>query len=376
MSHILGDTDRVDDTFPRPTKDGLKWANAGPDVIACWIADMDFPTAPAIVEALQRRARGDLGYPAWAADPQAGPLAEAFTERMLVRYGWDADPSAVRAFSDLNQALQVVLHIATDPGDTVAMHAPAYPPFLGTLEEMGRVLRTDLSDLADCRALVLVNPHNPTGRVFTRSELAALAEQVERHDLLVVSDEVHADLVYSPAEHIPFASILPERTITLTSATKAFNLGGVRCALAHLGPPRIRETLRSHPSFLYGGANVFGVEATVAAWKHADGWLSDTMTVLDRNRQLIASRVPGYVAPDATYLAWLDVGRPGMAEVLEREARILVSDGATFGPGGERFVRVNFATSAEILTEVLDRLTRVCAIPAATSPRPEPLTGR
>ncbi|MFE3453476.1 MalY/PatB family protein [Nonomuraea sp. NPDC059194] len=358
----------MDDTFLRPTKDGLKWANAGPDVIACWIADMDFPTAPAIVEALQRRARGDLGYPTWAAEPQAGPLAETFAERMLVRYGWAADPSAVRAFSDLNQALQVVLHLATEPGDAVAMHTPAYPPFLGTIEEMGRMLRTDLSDLAGCRTLLLVNPHNPTGKVFTRSELSALAEQVERHDLLVISDEVHADLVYAPAEHIPFASILPERTITLTSATKAFNLGGVRCALAHLGPPRIREALQAQPSFLYGAANVFGVEATVAAWKHADGWLRDTMTVLDRNRRLIASRVPGYVAPEATYLAWLDLGRPGMTEVLEREARILVSDGAAFGPGGETFVRINFATSTGIVSEVLDRLGRVCSLPEHALP--------
>lgn len=354
----MGDTDQVDETIRRPPKDGLKWAGAGPDVIACWIADMDFPTAPEIVEALQRRARGDLGYPAWAAEPQAGPLAEAFAERMLVTYGWDAEPSWVRSFSDLNQALQVMLHLTTGSGDTVAMHAPAYPPFLGTIAEMGRRLRTDVSDLSGCRALVLVNPHNPTGKVFSRPELVALAEQAERHDLVVIADEVHADLVYAPGRHIPFASILPERTITLTSATKAFNLGGVRCALAHMGPPRVREALRAQPSFLYGGANVFGVEATVAAWRHADGWLRDTMTVLDRNRRLIAERLPGYVPPEATYLAWLDLGRPGMAEVLEREAKIMVSDGAAFGAGGESFVRLNFATSEAILTEVLDRLDR------------------
>ncbi|MGW4470909.1 MalY/PatB family protein [Nonomuraea sp. NPDC004354] len=349
----------MDDFFPPPAKDGLKWASAGPDVIACWIADMDFATAPPIVEALQRRARGDLGYPTWAADPQAGPLAETFAERMLTRYDWPADPAAVRTFSDLNQALQVVLHLATEPGDRIAMQVPAYPPFLGTIEEMGRTLHTDLADLAGCRALVLVNPHNPTGKVFTRDELTTVAEQAERHDVLVIADEVHADLVYSPATHIPFATILPERTVTLTSATKAFNLGGIRCALAHVGSARVRDALQSQPAFLYGGANIFGVEATVAAWRHGDGWLRDTMAALDRNRRLIAERVPGYAMPEATYLAWLDMRRPGMAEALEREARILVSDGAAFGPGGETYVRVNFATSTETLAEILDRLARV-----------------
>ncbi|GAA2404377.1 MalY/PatB family protein [Nonomuraea africana] len=351
----------MDEITLRPVKDGLKWANAGPDVIACWIADMDFRTAPEIIEALQRRAHGDLGYPAWASEPQAGPLAEAFAERMLAKYGWAAEPSWVRSFTDLNQALQVILHLTTTPRDGVAMQVPAYPPFLGTLDEMGRRLHTDLADLTGCRALVLVNPHNPTGRVFTRAELTALAEQAERHDLIVISDEVHADLVYEPGRHIPFAAILPDRTITLTSATKAFNLGGIRCALAHVGPSWVREALQAQPSFLYGGANVFGVEATVAAWRHADGWLRETMTVLDRNRRLIAERFPGYVPPEATYLAWLDLGRPGMAEVLEREAKILVSDGAAFGPGGESFVRLNFATSEAILTEVLNRMDRALA---------------
>ncbi|MER6948742.1 aminotransferase class I/II-fold pyridoxal phosphate-dependent enzyme [Nonomuraea sp. NPDC000554] len=357
----------------KSTHDGLKWAKAGPDVIPAWIADMDLPTAPAVIEVLRRRAEGDLGYPVWLESPQPGPLAEAFAERMTTRYGWDADPSLVRAYSDINQALQVLLHVCTSPGDGVALHTPAYHPFLGTLTEMDRPLRPiplqpdgdswrfDPPDLAGCRVLLLVNPQNPTGRVFTRDELTELADHVERHDLLVIADEIHADLAYAPHEHIPFATILPERTVTLTSATKAFNLGGIRCSVAHIGSPEVRKALDAQPSFVYGSAHVFGVDATVAAWRHGDAWLDETRALLDRNRRTIAERLPegvGYRLPQATYLAWLDYGRPGAAERLEREARVMLSDGAGFGPGGENFARLNFATTEPVLTEILNRLSR------------------
>ncbi|MFG1705970.1 MalY/PatB family protein [Nonomuraea sp. M3C6] len=345
-------------------------------MIPAWVADMDLPTAPEVVEALRRRAQGDLGYPAWMIEPNAGPLAEAFAERMTNRYGWPADPSLVRSYCDLNQALQVLLQIWTRPGDGVAVHTPAYHPFLTTLDVMERPLRPiqlepdgdswrfEVPDLSGCRVLLLVNPHNPTGRVFTRAELTELAEHAERHDLLVIADEIHADLAYEPHRHIPFATILPERTVTITSATKAFNLGGIRCSVAHFGHPGVLEALKAQPPFLYGSANLFGVEATVAAWRHGDAWLQETLAVLDRNRRTIAERLPGrfgYRLPEATYLAWLHADRPGMAEVIEREARVRLNDGAAFGPGGEHYVRLNFATTEPILTEILDRLARVKA---------------
>jgi cystathionine beta-lyase len=357
----------------RALHDGLKWSAVEPDVIPAWIADMDLPTAPAVIEALRRRAAGDLGYPSWLLEPNAGPLAEVFAERMTAKYAWEPDPSLVRAFSDLNQALQVLLQIWTEPGDGVAVHTPAYPPFLSTLEVMGRRLqpiqfepvdgswRAAVPDLSGCRVLLLVNPHNPTGRVFTRAELTELAEHAERHDLMVIADEIHADLVYEPHRHIPFATILPERTVTVTSATKAFNLGGIRCSVAHFGHPGVRAALAAQPPFLYGSANLFGVEATIAAWRHGDAWLADTVALLDRNRRTIAERLPGsfgYLLPEATYLAWLHTGRTGMAEVFEREARVRLNDGAGFGPGGEQHVRLNFATTEPMLTELLDRLTQ------------------
>lgn len=342
-------------------------------MIPAWVADMDLPTAPAVSEVLRRRADGDLGYPAWLLDPAAGPLAEAFAERMAGKFGWQADPGLVRPFNDLNQALQVLLQLWTRPGDGVALHVPAYHPFLDTLSVMDRPLRPiqmepdgdtwrfEVPDLSGCRVLLLVNPHNPTGRVFTRTELTELAEHAERHDLLVIADEIHADLVYEPNRHIPFATILPERTVTITSATKAFNLGGIRCSVAHLGHRGVREALEAQPPFVYGSPSVFGVEATVAAWRHGDDWLARTVALLERNRHTIADRLPDtfrYRVPEATYLAWLHVGRPGMAEVFEREARVRLNDGAGFGPGGEHCVRLNFATTEAILQEILNRLAR------------------
>ncbi|GAA3159388.1 aminotransferase class I/II-fold pyridoxal phosphate-dependent enzyme [Planomonospora alba] len=364
-------------------RDGAKWSSAGPGVIPAWVADMDFPVAPAVREALIRRARGDLGYPSWLDRLGDGPLAEAFAERMERRYGWHADPGHVRSFTDINQALQVVLHLATRPGDAVALHVPTYPPFLQTLADMDRPpLPIPLEPAGDswgfdtdalaarlaegrCRVLLLVNPQNPTGRSFTRRELTDLAELAERHDLLVVSDEIHADLTHAPARHVPFATLLPERTVTLTSATKAFNLGGIRCSVAHLGAPAVREALSAQPRHLYGAAHVFGVDATVAAWRDGDDWLERVRALLDRNRRLVAERLPqgvGYRVPDATYLAWLDFRGLGTgedpADLLQREARVMLSQGPPFGPGGEGFARLNFATSEPVLSEVLDRIAR------------------
>ncbi|MGW0805163.1 MalY/PatB family protein [Nonomuraea sp. NPDC002799] len=351
--------------------DGLKWAAVPPGVIPAWIADMDLPTAPEVIETLSRRATGDLGYPSWLMEPNAGPLADAFAERMTTRYGWQPDPALVRSFSDINQALQVLLQICTRPGDGVAVHTPAYHPFLTTLQVMKRPLhpirfepdggswRFEVPDLSGCRVLLLVNPHNPTGRVLTRDELNELAEHAERHDLLVIADEIHADLTFEPHRHIPFATILPERTVTVTSATKAFNLGGIRCSVAHFGHQGARKALEEQPPFVYGSANLFGVEATVAAWRHGDAWLERTRALLDRNRHTIARLLPEaftYRVPEATYLAWLHVGRPGMAEAIERAARVRLTDGAGFGPGGEHHVRLNFATTEPVLAEILNRL--------------------
>lgn len=364
---------------------GIKWAMAtARGALPAWVADMDFPVAEPIRDALVEAVHTDLGYPAWDDKPGENPLAEAFADRMKSRYGYTLRPEHVRVFTEVIQALQAILHVATEPGDAVAMHTPAYPPFVQTLAAMGRrlvpipMLDTDggwsfdldrfAADVAQrgCRALILVNPHNPTGRVFSQDELSALAEIVQRHDMLVISDEIHAELTFQPHRHVPFATLAPDlaaRTVTLTSASKAFNLAGLRCSVADVASDSVRAALDALPPVLLGQPSSLGVIGTVAAWRHGDPWLADVLAILDRNRRLVAAELPSGVRhhlPEATYLAWLDwralgLGDDPAATLLARN-KVMLSSGPDFGPGGAGYARLNFATSGPILTEILRRL--------------------
>ncbi|RJL31904.1 MalY/PatB family protein [Bailinhaonella thermotolerans] len=382
--------DDLDLDFLR-AREGVKWNAVGPDVLPAWIADMDFPVPAAVREAIARHADRELGYPSWDSEDVANPLGEAFTARMDRLYGWRPDPAHTRVFTELIQALQVVLFAGTEPGDGVLIHTPAYPPYLGTLELMGRrtvpipMIDTPdgwsfdagrlAEDAAGCRVLVLVNPHNPTGRAFRRDELEAIAEVAERHDLLVVSDEILSDLVYAPHEHIPFASVgsgAAARTVTLNSASKGFNLAGLRCSVAHVGHEGLRRALADYPPQLFGDVSALSVTATIAAWEQCDDWLKEALATLDRNRALLADHLPPGVrfrTPEAAYLAWLDcrplaLDRDPAAFFLDH-AGVKLVPGPSFGPEGEGFARLNFGTPAPVLRQILTRLT-------AATPTPRP----
>ncbi|MFC4908338.1 MalY/PatB family protein [Actinomadura gamaensis] len=363
-----------DDIDRKALGGGIKWGNVDPGVLPAWIADMDFPVAPPIREAVQQRL-DYLGYPRWDDTPALNPLRESFAGWMQRHHSVTLDPSRMHVFTELIQALQVVLHLGTRPGDLVAMHCPAYPPFLKTIERMGRRLlpipMTDTPDgwafdperAAGAKALVLVNPHNPTGRVMSHAELSALAEVAERDGMLVVSDEIHADLTYEPHRHVPFASLL-DRTITLSSASKAFNLAGLRCSVAHIGDARVRDALAAMPPQMFGEVSSLSVAATVAAWQQGDQWLDEARRTLTRNRDLLATGLPPGVrhhTPEATYLAWLDcraldLGTDPAAHFLKHSG-VRLSPGPDFGPGGEGFARLNFATGLPVLQEILHRLS-------------------
>ena len=370
-------------------KENIKWRRAEHDVLPAWMADMDFPVAEPISEALSAAVRrGDLGYPAWSNWMGLSPLAEPFARRMTELYGWEPRLDWVRNFSDVIQALQVVLYLTTQPGEAVAVHTPSYPPILKSITLMGRQVIASLMERSGddwgfdpgrleqdvarpgCHTLIIANPHNPTGHVYTRAELQVLADIAVRNDLLVISDEIFAELAYPPHRHIPLASLGPDiaaRTVTLTSATKAFNIAGLRCAVAHVGAARLREAFDACPPDLFGVVGQLGVEATKAAWQKGGAWLAALVDHLRVNRDLIAGTLAaqapaiGYHPPQATYLAWLDcrqletVAEP--AAFFEEKARVLLLPGAGFGPGGAGFARLNFATSTEILTEILTRMT-------------------
>jgi len=362
-----------------------KWSSYPPEILPAWVAEMDFPVAEPIRVALQESLdHSDMGYPI---APGRTGIREAFAERMESRYGWRVDPHQVEVLSEVVQGLYLALSSFAGPGEGVVVQTPIYPPFLGGVEETARRLvekpltlgtegwEIDFDDLAqnldrETRIFLLCNPHNPSGRVFDRGELERIAELALEHDWVVVADEIHADLVFDERVHIPFASLAPEieaRTLTLNSASKSFNIPGLRCAVAHFGSPDLRKRLdAAYPRHIRGGLGLSGLYATIAAWRECDAWLDALRNHLEANRnylmQELASRFPGIrcEAPQGTYLAWLDCSGLGWEEspyarFLER-GQVALSDGARFGPGFEAFVRLNFATSREILEQVLARM--------------------
>ena len=345
---------------------------------------MDFDVAPPIRRAIEKLIdTGDFGYPR---HQTAADLPAIFAERMGFRFDWPIDPSEVRLVSDVVQGIETLLLIYSPEGDGIVVQTPIYPPLLKSVGGCRRrlvespLVRTDtgwemdferLRAIIDdgTRVLLLCNPQNPTGRAFSRAELEALAEIVLERDLLVISDEIHQDLVFSESYHIPFASLSPEiawRTVTFTSATKAFNIAGFGCAVVHIGNKNIRADFDDLPSRVLGRVSAASTAALTAAWTEGDEWAQKVVPYLQANRDLVtdflARELPDidYVAPQATYLAWLDCRKldlqPTPAAFYLEKARVALSEGSNFGPPGEGFVRLNYATSTAILQEILDRL--------------------
>ena len=351
---------------------GVKWQQH-PERLAAWVADMDFPMAPAITDRLQSIIdRGMAGYQKWGTG--ASPAGRIFVDRMASKYGWDIDVDRVHDLADVLQGVRLAIGMLTEPGAAIALHTPAYYPFLQSLADMDRRLVHAPFDIDELRAviasenpaaLLLCHPQNPTGHVFDRSQLEAIAEIVEEFDLIVISDEIHSDLVYAPKTHIPFASLssaVESRTITVTSTSKAFNLAGLRWAVMHVGIERFDTMVRSYPKHWFGSPNLFGVEAAVAAWTEADDWLAAVMDVLDENRhrlaELVEEHLPGaqYQIPSATYLAWIDCSMFGDGDgpfELFQSRGVELSPGMQFGENGSGHVRLNFATSPAVIEQIV-----------------------
>ena len=366
----------------------IKWNHYPDDVLPAWVADMDLPPAPVAVDAVRALLdRGDLGYNFAA----ASRIPDVFARRQNERFGWSPDVESTRLFCDVLQAVELALWAHTKPGDGVVLLTPVYHPFYAAIETAKcRLVDVPLDDPsweldaerleaaidATTRVVLLCNPHNPTGHALRVEELRALADIAERHDLLVISDEIWSDLVFAPARHIPFASVSPEaaaRTVTITAASKAFNLAGMCCAVGHLGHEGVAAAVGALPRHLLGAVSSPGAEATLAAWTLGDEWLETTNTQLRANRDHLAARLArelpevGLTTPEATYLAWLDFTALGLGDdpagALLDTARVALSGGLQFGAAGAGFARLNFATTRTLLDEIIDRL--VAAIGAA-----------
>ncbi|WP_323101601.1 MalY/PatB family protein [Intrasporangium sp. YIM S08009] len=364
----------------RRDRTSVKWRRYDPDVLPLWIAEMDAQPCPAVVEAVGAAVqRGDTGY-AWTVD-----YAEAFAEHAADTWGWRPDPGATVRVTDVLTGVTHLLGLLTDPGGPVVLTTPVYNAFFEVVEAAGRRvveaplgadLRLDLDSLAEAFAtataggtravLLLSNPHNPTGTVHTADELAAVARLAEDHGVRVVSDEIHGALVYTSSTFTPYLTVPGTgRGIVVSSASKAWNLAGLKAAVIAPGPDAVSDVRRLHP-FVTFGASHLGVVAHVAAWRHGREWLAHLLAELDANRallsRLVTERLPGarLVVPEATYLAWLDLRGLGLgdrpATRLVDTARVALSDGPTFGSVGAGHARVNFATSPDILAEAIDRI--------------------
>ena len=366
---------------------GIKWGREGPDVLAAWVADMDVELPAVVLDAVRERIdSGGLGYDFY---DQPIPVLRVFAKRMGEAFGWQVDPLDVVRVHDVIQGLELAITSCTEPGDGVIFQTPAYPPFFSSVEGHGRrvvpnpLIRHDdswrldldhfesVASAPDVTAVILCQPHNPCGMVLDADDIAAVIDIAERHDLVVISDEIHCDLVYAPRRHIPVASVselASERTVTVTAATKSFNMAGLRMAFLHSASSRYGPIVKKIPKRLIGGIGILGQVATIAGWTEALDWLDELVAGLDSNRrllaELLAERLPEvrYRPPDATYLAWMDCRELGLgddpASVFLGRGRVYLNSGLDFGPEGAGHVRLNFATSPAMLDEATARMAK------------------
>ncbi|MFD3585261.1 MalY/PatB family protein [Streptomyces sp. NPDC058683] len=357
----------------------MKWRTYPQDVLPVWVAEMDVPLAGPVVRAVTDAMElGDTGYPAGTG------YAEAFAAFAAKRWGWHGlDVARTAIVPDVMLGVVEMLRLVTGPGDPVVVNSPVYPPFYQFIEHADRRVveaplgadgRIDLDVLAEAfrglgggrAAHLLCSPHNPTGTVHTAEELAAVTELAERYGVRVVADEIHAPLTAPGVDFVPYLSVPgSERGLSLLSASKAWNLAGLKAALAVAGPGAAADLARMPEEVSHGPSHV-GVIAHTAALTDGTAWLDALLAGLDENRRLLAAlldrHLPAirYRPAEATYLAWLDCRALGLgddpAEVFLARGRVAVNSGIPFGTGGAGHVRLNLATSPEVITEAVRRM--------------------
>ena len=358
-----------------------KWRAFPPDVLPAFIAEMDYDLAEPVLAAMREAIElSDCGY----ANPTG--LGESFARFAAARHDWAVDPGYVHLIPEVMGGAETLLYLATEPGDAVVINPPVYPPFFEHITNSGRKVaegplarrdgtwELDFAGLeaafaAGARGYLLCNPHNPTGRVFSAQDLSRIGELAAQYGVLVLSDEIHAPLTLPGARHTPFVAAgdaAAEQGVTLASASKAFNIAGLKGAVAVAGSPSQQRLLARLPPACQYAAGLLGVLASEAAWTVCDQWLDALLAQLDHARaefgRLLGERLPGarYVPPEASYLAWVDCSAldlgPEPAQVFLQRGKVALGRGLNFGTPGDGFVRVTIGTSSALLADIVDRM--------------------
>jgi cystathionine beta-lyase len=362
----------------------VKWRQFPSDVLPLPVAEMDFPIAEPVKFALRDMIeRSDTGY--------LGPfpeMFEAFAEFARQRWNWNVDVSQMRIATDVGVGTVEVIRTLINPGDRVMLNSPVYDNMWRWVAEVKATLvdvpleENNLEYSLDLDAIeleykkgikvhILCHPHNPVGVIFSKEVLAKLADLAVKYQVKVISDEIHGPLVYEPKTFTPFLAVSDaarEVGIAVTSASKGFNLAGLKCALIITSSQELKEKINSMPISVAFRASLFGAVAATAAFRDSLAWLDGVIAALDENRnlvrRLIDTQLPaiGYRIPDFGYLAWLDLSNLGLGEdptklILER-GKLAINGGVMYGPKHTSFARLNFGTSPEIITEAFHRIQK------------------
>lgn len=367
-----------------------KWRGFDRDVLPLPVAEMDFPVADPIRAVLAEMvAQSDLGY--LGSVPE---LAAGFAKFASERWNWSVDTSQVGVAADVGVGVVEVLRVFTKPGDTILINSPVYQNFYnwinethltkvdvpftrtGPQSESENPWQLDLDEVekayaAGLKVHLICSPHNPLGRVFSKDELTRIADMAKKYGVLVISDEIHAPLTFAEKSFIPFLSISEnarEVGITITAASKGWNIAGLKCAIIISHNDAIKTKLDEMPLAVHFRASILGAFASAAAFADGGVWLDSVMKQLDHNRflirDLLTAKLPSvkYHIPHNSYLAWLDLESLNLGEnptqTLLEKGRVAFNPGHSYGAQCSQYVRLNFATSPEIITEAIDRIVR------------------
>jgi cystathionine beta-lyase len=376
---IAHDFDTVIDRRQVPTS---KWDRYPEGVLAMWVADMDFPVAEPIAAALRYR----LEHPVFGyGGPGPATLRDVIASDMQDLYGWSISPADVVFLPGVVPGFNQALKAITQPGDRLVVETPVYPPILAAAAnwDLARVdvpvrpvadgssvnLDRLTGALGDAAAFLLCNPHNPTGRTRTRAELEAIANACLASGAVIISDEIHCDIVYGGGKHVPIAALSPEvarRTITLMAASKTYNIAGLKTAYAIIPDAELRRRFVGASLGMSEGANVLGLVATEAALRHGRPWKQALLSYLEANRDHLVARLGQEIpeirvnAPEATYLAWLDCSALDLGDAYRfflDKAKVAFNPGPSFG-GDDQHIRLNFGCPRALLDQGIDRMVK------------------